>query len=693
MSPIPREFRRGSITMPYTQRHRLIAIATPLGNDELLLGSFSGVEAISQPFSFHLDLLRESATPIAFDDLVGEPAVIAIQLRDASPRYWHGIISRFFNTGYDGRFMHYQAELVPWLALLSRSATCRIFQGKTVPQIIQAVFTDHGFSASKDFKIAFPDNFDPLEYCVQYRETDLNFVARLMEQNGIFYYFEHSADQHTMVLVNSKDALPECAGQSSARLAQASGGLQNEDIVTDWRIGKELRSGAYSASDYNFETPSSRLLATSRNGTGQSNAFEIYDYPGEYGTRKQGEQFAKLRIEHEQSHSTIASGTSNCRAFASGTRFKLSSNRSDLSQEYILAEIEHSASVAGTYSDDSAPEHYVNHVRCVPADAPFRPARLTPKPIVQGPQTAVVVGRDGEEIWTDKYGRIRVHFHWDREASKETSSCWMRVAQPWTGKRWGAVSIPRVGQEVIVEFLEGDPDRPLVTGCVYNAEQVPPYDLPANKTRTSFKTSSSKGGDGFNELRFEDAKGQEQIFVHAERQLDFRTKADRLEAVGGESHLTVEKDSFDKVGGDRHSTVKGDSNEKIEGTASLTTGQDLQVHIGSNCAFDAGTEIHLNAGMNVVIESGTTLTLKCGGNFVNLNPAGVFISGTMVMINSGGSPGSGAGCHAQSPNPPKNADDAKPGGAPEPVNIAGSYSPAALVLKQAAFSGAPFCDI
>jgi type VI secretion system secreted protein VgrG len=342
---------------------------------------------------------------------------------------------------------------------------------------------------------------------------------------------------------------------------------------------------------------------------------------------------------------------------------------------------------------------YENDFSCIPHPTPFRPPRLTKRPKIQGTQTAMVVGPPGEEIFVDKYSRVKVQFHWDREGKyDDKSSCWIRVSQPAAGKGWGFIWIPRIGQEVIVDFLDGNPDRPIITGRVYNGESMPPYALPKEMTKSTMKTYSSKGGGGFNEIRLEDKKGKEQIFINAERNQDIRIKNDLYETIGVDSHLIIEGDQLERISGDRHLHVKGDENEKIDGTLSREAGMDLQEKVGMNYAMDAGMEIHLKSGMNVVIESGTTLTLKVGGNFINLNPGGVFISGSMVMINSGGAAGSGSGSSPQPPKDPKEADTADPGEMAElpPAKAPQKptkFSPAALVLQQAAKSGTPFCDI
>jgi len=413
-------------------------------------------------------------------------------------------------------------------------------------------------------------------------------------------------------------------------------------------LQQELRPGQYALNDFDFESPATDLTVNvSGKGT-----YELYDYPGEYTKRGDGDKKVRVRLQEAETPYQVGYASSVCRAFTSGYKFNMTDHyRGSQNQAYVLTSIRHSASQGGDFRSGSDDEfHYSNSFECIPTATRFRPSRTTPEPVVQGAQTAIVVGPSGEEIFTDKYGRVKVQFHWDREGKlNEHSSCWIRVAQPWAGKQWGSIYIPRVGQEVIVDFLEGDPDRPIITGRVYNAEQMPPYELPGEKTKSTFKSNSSTGGGGFNEIRFEDKKGKEQIFIHAERNKDIRIKNDLFETIGGETHLIVEKDQLEQIKGDKHQHVKGDLNEKVDGTKSLTAGQNLEEKVSQNFALDAGTEIHLKAGMNLVIESGTMLTLKVGGNFINMNPAGVFISGTMVMINSGGSAGSGAGAQPGTP--------------------------------------------
>jgi type VI secretion system secreted protein VgrG len=673
----------------FTQDSRLISLTTPLGDGVLLLAGFSGTEAISRLFSFHLDLLTSQGA-IDFADIIGKSVTLSIAQADDTPRYFNGLVSRFVASGETDGFTRYQMEVVPWTWMLTRYADCKIFHNKAVGDIIQKVFQDRGFT---DFKLSLSGTYTPMEYCVQYRETDFNFISRLMEQNGIFYFFQHEDGKHTMVIADSS-SIHEACSQSSVSYNPVSGGLESEDMILSWDMEQVLLSGKYSLTDYNFTTPSTSLLVTEPtiDVIGGNSDFELFDYPGDFQTRGDGTSAVKVRMQEQEAGHLVAHGTSSARSFTTGYKFDLAEHFiDDMNASYLLTEIQHIASVGGTYGTAAeGSDHYSNHFTCIPLDVPFRPARITPKPFVQGPQTAVVVGKsqledssavtdDGgstEDIWVDKYGRVIVLFPWDRESQ---CSCWVRVSQGWAGEGWGSMMIPRVGQEVIVSFLEGDPDRPIITGRVYNATQVVPYKLPDYQTRSTIMTRSSTGGSAstYNELRFEDKNGSEQVFVRAQYDQDNNVLHDSREAVGNNRSLTVTTDQMEKVGGDFHSQVGGKFYEKITGdtngdyggnlnqkvaqTMSLQVGENLYEKSGTNFAHEAGQVIHLKAGMTVVLEAGTEICLKVGGNFIDINPAGVSIVGTMVMINSGGSAGSGPGSSPTSPDAPKDPDQADDG--------------------------------
>jgi type VI secretion system secreted protein VgrG len=713
----------------YTQANRPLAVATPLGEDVLLLIGVNGHEAISQLFSYQLDLLAEDSSKVKFDKLLGRPIGVRLLLPEGKQRYFNGICRWVSQGGRDDTFTSYRMEIVPQFWFLTKTARSRIFQHLSVPDILKKVFE------GLDVTLEIQGTFHPRDFCVQYRESDFNFASRLMEEEGIFYFFKHTANGHTMVVANSPDSHPDLENPSSIIYEELSGGVRDEERITAWEKRQELRTGKYTLWDHCFEKPHEKLegqvaiLDSLTVGTvkhklklNTNEQLEIYDYPGAYAQRFDGvdkgggdqaselgkihtadsERTTKIRMEQETLPGVVIEGSSNCRHFVTGYKFDLT-RHFDANGEYVLTGINHSARMMGAgYRSDDGEFIYQNSFTCIPFDVsfPFTPPQMTIKPTVRGAQTAIVVGPPGEEIFVDKYGRVKVQFHWDRESKADAdSSCWIRVAQNMSGIRWGAAFWPRIGHEVVIDFLEGDPDQPIITGSVYNASEMPPYKLPDEKTKTViFKSNSSKGGGGFNEFRVEDKKGKEQIFINAERNKDIRIKNDRYETVCNNSHFIVIKDQLEQVKGDKHFQVKGDHNEKVGGTASLTVGQNQQLKVGQNYALDAGMEIHLKSGVNLVIETGTSLTLKVGGNFININPGGIFIKGTMVMINSGGAAGSGAGSSPGTPKDPIEADKADPGAVSKPPPAAPppkpvTYSPAALVMKQAAQEGTPFCEI
>src|SRR5712691_6649236 len=670
--------------MPYTQEQRLMSIKSPLGKDTLLLHSFSGHEGMSQLFHFSADFLSENHS-ISFKDIVGKQVTLQIHHQGDDQRYWNGFVSRFAFVGGDNRFSYYRAEIVPWVWFLTRTADCQIFQQKTIPEIIKKVFQDHGF---QDFQDRTQGSYPQREYVVQYRETAFNFVSRLMEEYGIFYFFEHDQKSHKLIFADkpSPSVHKNCPVQHKVRFNYSPGStFLKEDIVGSWGAEQELRPGKYALTDYNFQTPNTSLMANVQTVAeiGGNTKYEIYDYPGIHTKKSEGDTTTKVRMEEEEALHHLVTGSGNCRSFASGYKFHLDEHsRPDMNGDFLLTEVTHSASVGDSYSGSGggSEETYTNHFTCIPFAVPYRPQRLTPKPFVQGPQTAVVVGPAGEEIYPDKYGRVKVQFFWDRLGKKDdNSSCWVRVSQPWAGKNWGSINIPRIGQEVIIEFLEGDPDRPIITGRVYNDEQMPPYALPDNMTRTTFMSRSTKGGGSanFNELRFEDKKGSEQIILNAEKDMDHRVENQSREYIGNDRSLIVHANQRELVDVDKHGHVKGTHFEKIDGDASLEVtgnqndkvgqnmslqvGQNLQEKSGMNYAHEAGMEIHLKAGMNVVIEAGLQLTIKASGGFINIGPAGVAIQGTLVLINSGGAAGAGSGSSPTSPKAPKDPDQADDG--------------------------------
>ncbi len=622
-----------------TQPHRFAALETPLGADRLLLVEASVSESLAQPFV--IEIVAVALEPIRPEELLGRRVTLRLDLEEEGARYFNGHVFRVGEEEPEGRFWPYTLTVRPWLWFLTRTTDCRIFQHKTVPEIVQAIFREHGFT---DFEDKLSGNYPRLEYCVQYRETDFNFIQRLLEQEGIYYYFRHEKERHVLVLADAPEAHEEIPGKIGYHLA--GGAAVEEPHIMSFRTEKVVRPGRVILNDFDFEKPNAKLEAQSADKRPHERSdFEVYDYPGEYTEVDQGERYARVRIEELQARYEEARGGSDVRLFSAGRLFQLACRDPEMAArldgKYLLVEVHHTFSTGGYFSDEPGGASYHNSFTAIPARVPFRPERRTPKPVIQGPQTAIVVGPKGEEIHTDEYGRVKVQFHWDRYGKRdENSSCWVRVAQVWAGKNWGGIHIPRIDQEVIVEFLEGDPDRPIITGRVYNAEQMPPYELPAHKTRSGIKSRSSKDGSpkNFNEIRFEDKKGREEICIHAERNLRITVENDEIRRVGGDRTTTIEKnDTLQIKQGKRETTLnRGDDILTLDQGSRATTlsmGSDtLKVNMG-DITHEASVGTYTIKAMNVEINGITSIKLVCGASTIEMNPAMVTIKAPLVKIN------------------------------------------------------------
>jgi type VI secretion system secreted protein VgrG len=610
--------------MSVTQTKREIAFHCALGPDVLLLRRMRGHEALSQLSEYTLDLYSERAD-LQIDALLATPATVRVNLPRGGQRWFSGLVTRFALTGRQGRYATYQATVRPWLWFLTRASDCRIFQDKNVLDIVKAVFAPYAIADVDTAGLSA--GYKPYPYCVQYRETDFDFVSRLLEGAGIYYYFRSSEGRHTMVLADSYAAHAPLPGYASLLYMPAlDGAMRDSEVVYEWSMGGEIEAGMQSLQDFDFEKPAANLMVKSTVVRNYPQArHERYDYPGGYTERGAGEASARIRLEAQHISYERVQGATRARGLFPGGLFKLKEHpRADQNRDYLIVGAEY-ALASDTYQPTlpGEPEAVLSCTfSAIPRRQDYRPPARTRKPVVQGPQTAIVVGKAGEEIWTDKYGRIKVQFHWDRIGREdERSSCWVRVAQGWAGKRWGSLFTPRIGQEVIVSFLEGDPDRPLVTGSVYNADNMPPYPLPAQATRAAFKSHSTVGGSGYNELRFEDKKGSEQLYVHAERDLEQRVKRDALAWMGRDRHTIVKRDSVEQVGGDAHVQIKGDRREKIGRSLGLSVGQEMSLRSALKADLQAGVDLHLKGGMNVLIEAGANITLKAGSAFLTIGPA------------------------------------------------------------------------
>ncbi|WP_069472306.1 type VI secretion system Vgr family protein [Candidatus Marithrix sp. Canyon 246] len=672
-------------------------------NDELRVVSFGVTEGISQLFSIDLELVAEN-DELDFEAIVGQAGSLTLQqYEEEEPRYFHGIISRFEQAISGLRFTTYNITLVPKIWYLMHRHNCRIFQKMSVRDIVQKILNELGVPGD-EYRFVLKNEPPKREYCVQYRESEFDFISRLLEEEGIFYFFEHQDNKHILVMGNSSSAHLAIQGENKIIFHEPRPGqVADEAHIYSFNYTQEIISGKVSLKDYNFKKPALNLKGEQT--ATKNKDLEVYDYPGKFEEPERGKHLAKVRLEEYQTVKKVANGATTCTQFAAGFFFSMEEYpRDSFNNKYLITQhqvsgnqpqvLEETAGEGGTTFSSS--------FECIPFEVPYRPDIITPKPVVEGSQTAFVVGPKGEEIYTNEHGQIKVQFHWDREGRMdENSSIWIRVSQLWAGRSWGAMYIPRVGQEVIVDFLEGDPDRPIITGRVYHGTNKPPYPLPAEKTKSTIKSNSSKGGGGFNEIRLEDKKGKEQVFIHAEKDYDLRIKNDRREHIGKDQNLTVKENAKHLIEKNNNLTVKGNDTTQVIGHQSSEIKKSLHEKIGKGYFNDTGMQIHFKAGQKIVIDAGMDITLNAGGSFVRINASGVTIQGPMIKINSGGSAGKIKAAKPKTPKQPQEADNAKPGEQFKVPPVEKVWEAIALdfptlmaqklTLKEAAKNGTPFC--
>jgi type VI secretion system secreted protein VgrG len=637
----------------YSQLDRLLRIkSSSVEEGQLLLERFSGTEAVSTPFEFKLRLLSPNAE-LDLQKLLRTPATVFLVLADGTDRTINGrfrslkqsqegeglIPDRPMAVYAPGRELTvYEGVLVPQVWFLSLTSDCRIFQNLSVPDIVEKVLKDGGVT---DLRFALQDKskYKKRDYCVQYRESHLNFISRLLDEEGICYYFEHTDKKHTIVFSDNSTIAPKCPKQEKATYAYSQSGWVSgkEDGVINLERVEQAHTGKVGLTDYNFETPSTNLKATLG-----SKDEEVYDYPGKYADVEEGNRYARIRLEEREAEQFLLNGISRCRSFLPGYLFKLNEHyRKDTNGDYFLVSVTHEAlDTTYRHGDDDAAS-YQNTFTAIPKAVPYRPPQRAIKPVVQGPQPGLVVGKAGEEIWVDKYGRVKVQFYWDRLGKKnEESSCWIRVSQIWAGKNWGWMTIPRIGQEVIVDFVEGDPDRPIITGRVYNAEQMPPYTLNANQTQSGIKSRSSKAGAAanFNEIRFEDLKGSEMFTMHAEKDMESFVEHDdsqtvqnnRTIKVDGTHTETIKKDTTITITEGNHSLTLNKGNQSItldmgnQGTKLSKGNQSITLNMGNQ-----STKLDLGKSTTEAMQS---IELTVGQSSIKISQTGITIKAMMITI-------------------------------------------------------------
>ncbi len=572
----------------YTQADRFIQVKTPLGEDVLILEAFSGREALSEIFTYRLDVLSVRGD-IAPDEIVGKNISFLVYTGDED-RFFNGHVQRIIGgESVGGQLRRYYLDVVPWLWFLTRTTDCRIFQNKSAPAIIEQIFGDLGFS---DYKLDLQGNHPDREYCVQYRESDYAFVARLMEEEGMFYFFTHEEGKHTLTIADHKATHKSCPEKE----IEVNQGSLEEDHISHWEHRWEYRTGKWAQTDYNFKKSTTNLMTKTNTlvEVPTVDKYEAYEYPGLYYVKGDGDALTKLRMEMDETAFDTVSAASTCRTLYAGGKFTIKKHPTPQEDggTWTITGIEHHAHCPAQVSGGARGEQsYDNAFTCIPDSVVFRPPLATPKPVVYGLQTAVVTGPAGEEIYPDEFGRVKVQFHWDREGqTDEKTTIWIRVAHHIAGKNWGFHGLPRIGQEVVVAFEEGDPDRPLIIGSVYNDQHMPPYAYPGNKTRSGYQSRSSKGGSGsnFNEFRIEDKKGEEEIYVHAEKDMNRVVENNDTLKVGfekadaGDQTIDINNDRTETVGHDETITIGNDRTEDVGNNETITIGNDRTEHVKNN---------------------------------------------------------------------------------------------------------------
>ena len=624
------------------------------GEDDLLIEEISGHEAMSQLFEFRLRLLSER-DDIDPRKIIAKPAILRTETWDSrhmgGERHWNGVVSRFQRTGRvqspDGEDLYsYECDIVPWFWFMTQHEDCRIFQNKTVREIVETIFDEFDYD---DFRFELTEDHPSLEYCTQYHETTFDFISRLLEREGISYYFRHNEEggesRHILVFTDNNGSNP--ALDPATIPFHHAGTAEDFDAIRTLSLDQQMRTRKVTLRDWDF---AKKKLVQEDTPTvldiGEDRDLERYRYPGGFVESNVGKYRSRVIMEAEEASHMRFRGDSQVRTLAPGHTFTLEDHPFDeFNIEYMVLSVWHHG--RNNLTNDGSPSEYGNEFTLQPHEVTWRAPLSTPKGLVRGPQTALVTGPAGEEIHTDEHGRIKIQFHWDRLGQyDDKSSCWVRVAQVWAGNGYGTLFIPRIGMEVVVDFLEGDPDQPLVTGCVYNGINKPPQPLPHFATRSGIKTLSSKGGGGTNEFGFEDKKGSEEVFLQAEKDFNVNVKANKAENVGGNSTELVGGDLILEVKGDITQGTHANWTQRVMGNYKLLGDPLVQIQgngdmvlstTGKHSVESTGDTLQLFGTAGVVVESPATVSLKCGGSFVVIDPSGVSISGPMVRINSGGS--------------------------------------------------------
>src|SRR4051812_29420304 len=593
-------------TLTYAQKGRAISVETALGPDALLLESFEGKESIAGGFKYTLGLLAKDPG-ISAAKLIRTLATVKMGQADGSERVINGLISRFVQLDQAEGLTVYEAEIRPWYWFLSLTSDYCIWQNKSIPEIVKAVCAEQGFT---DLVFKCVKQHKPHEYRVQYGETHLDFITRLMEEEGIFWFAEHDGKKCNMVVADDNSVAKT---PIKLRLSTIAHDTEDETVLSWFNVSQDVRPGKYTHMDYNFETPSTQL----KGQHGGKDPSEVVEFPGGFETRDDADPLATLRYQEIVAEQIEAEGAGRCRALKAGGKIEVSKhpNRA-LNTAYLITSVKQSAKLGDFRTGGDPGLAFKSSFTAIPFDTPYKPERSTDLPRAYGYESAVVVGPKGEEIFTDNYGRVKVQFFWDRRGKKDDkSSCWVRVSTVWAGKGWGVINTPRIGQEVLVAFLNGDPEDPIIIGRVYNAEQMPPYALPGNKTQSGIKTRSTLGGtpDNFNEIRFEDKKGSEQLFIHAEKNQDIEVENDETHSVGHDRTKTVGNDETTSIKHNRTESVGGNESISISANRAVNVTKNETIGVDGNRSESVGQSETVTIAKSRSHSVGTDEAVEIGG--------------------------------------------------------------------------------
>ncbi|MGF2736205.1 type VI secretion system Vgr family protein [Marinobacter sp. DUT-1] len=638
--------------MPQASGLQFTARVGDFPSDHFAVVAFALTESLSELFQGRLELA--STDPDVSAESMLEQPVDLVVWQDGQPlRRFTGVVNEFARGDTGHRRTRYEVLFQPPLWRLGLMHNSRIFQGQSPETIVRTLLEERGIvDTIFDLKRGPQER----EYCVQHRESDLAFIERLAAEEGWHYRYQHGSvdgeDQPALIFADHHGDAPKL---EPAPYNGRAGGSTRQPCIFRFKYQERVRAGSVALKDYTFKNPAYALLHEQADADlNHREDYQHYDYPGRYKADASGQPFTRARLDALRNDAATGHGESNRPDLAPGAKVALTDHDNEaLNREWLLTAVTHTGKQPRALEEEGGqePTTYHNFFSVVPADRTWCPS-CEHKPCMDGPQIAIVTGPEGEEIHCDEHGRVKVRFPWDRYSkNNEHSSAWLRVSQGWAGGQYGFMALPRIGHEVIVSFLDGDPDQPIITGRTYHATNQPPYELPAHKTRTTLRTKTHKG-EGSNELRFEDEAGEEQVYIHAQKNLDLLTEHTRTEVIRNDSHLTVDNNRLSHTKGNEHHIIGGEYRTAVGRDYSLAVGGSHHSKLGKNQLVEAGSEIHHKAGLKIVIEAGAEVTIKAGGSFLKLDPSGVTVSGPLVRMNSGGGPGSGSGAAVQGPELP-----------------------------------------